>query len=304
MRVTASLPPRRPRFHRLFGAAGLGVLLAAGGVAACGSADDADTSNDASATPAPGSDGASNVDSGAASQADSASDATSTIDSGGGSDADPSDANPADAGADADLSDADASDAGPLLDAGADAAMNDDPFDTASCGGAVLTGAQASAMLGAAPYAKLADATLRRRSRVCAGATADTCGPWAASVVHTQSLLTYSGGVVTDYKTFSFPTHLIVFSASGTPKLSIRHTSDFKHSAASSTRGVVFPFGADPMLNTYPIIYVWDFAPAPNRYEDLQGRLGATGELHAREHCARVVFPNGISSEVAALYRY
>jgi hypothetical protein len=305
MLVTTPPAPPRPRFHRRLGAIGLGVLLlGAGGLAACGSADDAATSDDATAVPATGPDGATNADGGSATQADSArDDATPTVD--GGGDADPSDANPSDGDAtDATDADDDAGEAGPLLDAGADAATNDDPFDTASCGGAVLTGAQASAMLGAASQTKLADATLRRRSRACAGATIDTCGPWGAQVVHTQSLLTYSGGVVTDYKTFSFPTHLVLSSAAGTPKLSIRHTSDYKHSPGSSTRGVVFSFGADPMINTYPIIYVWDFAPAPNRYEDLQGRLGATGELHAREHCARVVFPSGITTEVAALYRY
>ena len=293
MLVTAPQPPRRSRrlpLHGLLGAVGVGGLVASGGVAACGSPADVDASDGAAATPAPGSDGAPSVDGGNASPSDSASDAA--IDGGGG-DADGSDANLNDA------SDA-GPDAGPLLDA----ATNDDPFDVASCGGALLTGAQATAMLGAASQAKLADATLWRRSRACAGATADTCGPWGAPVVHTQSLLTYSGGVVTDYKTFSFPTHLVLFSASGAPKLSIRHASDYTHSPASSTRGVVFPFGADPMVNTYPIIYVWDFAPAPNRYEDLQGRLGTTGELHARERCARVVFPNGIATEVAALYRY
>jgi hypothetical protein len=159
-------------------------------------------------------------------------------------------------------------------------------------------------MLGAAPRLKLADATLYRRTRPCTGMTADTCGAWGAPVAHTQSLLTYSGGVVTDYKTFSFPTHLILFAQGGQPKMSVRHESDYRHDATASTRGVVFSFGADPMENTYPIIYVWDFAPAPNRYDDLQGLLGDKGQLHAAERCARVVFTSGVSTQIAALYRF
>ena len=134
--------------------------------------------------------------------------------------------------------------------------------------------------------------------------TPATCGAWSTPVPHTQALLTYSGGVTTDYKTFSFPTHLILFSQAGTPKLTIRHESDYRHTASTDTRGVVFAFGADPMVNTYPIIYVWDFAPAPNRYDDLQGLLGDDGFLHAAEHCARVVFPTGLTTEIAALYNY
>lgn len=58
------------------------------------------------------------------------------------------------------------------------------------------------------------------------------------------------------------------------------------------------------MVNTYPIIYVWDFAPKPNRYEDLQGLLGSRGELHATESCARVAFTSGVTTEIAGLYRY
>jgi len=119
-----------------------------------------------------------------------------------------------------------------------------------------------------------------------------------------RSLLTYSGGVVTDYKNFTMTTHLILFQATGTPKLVVRHTTDYQHTATTDTRGVVFPFGADPMVNTYPIIYVWDFSPAPNRYDDPEGFLGTDGALHATQHCARVTFNNGLTSEVVGLYRY
>jgi hypothetical protein len=179
-----------------------------------------------------------------------------------------------------------------------------DPFDPGSCAGPALTSAQALAKLGAAARLKLADATLYRRTRSCTGMTPATCGAWGAPVAHQQALLTYSGGAVTDYKTFSFPTHLMLFASAGQPRLSIRHESDYRHDATADKRGVVFSFDADPMVNTYPIIYVWDFAPKPNRYEDLQGLLGDDGFLRATERCARVVFPTGLTTEIAALYRY
>lgn len=179
-----------------------------------------------------------------------------------------------------------------------------DPFDPASCAAPAMTAAQALSLLGTATRSKLADATLYRRTRTCTGMTPATCGAWSTPVPHTQALLTYSGGVTTDYKTFSFPTHLILFSQAGTPKWTVRHESDYRHTASTDSRGVVFAFGADPMVNTYPIIYVWDFAPAPNRYDDLQGLLGDDGFLHAAEHCARVVFPTGLTTEIAALYNY
>lgn len=218
----------------------------------------------------------------------SASDASSDASSG--------DASSSDASSDAgDASLVDASDAGPV---------SNDPFDPASCSGTALTAADALAKLGVAPRMLLASATLMRRTRTCTGATADTCGAYGAPVPHTQSLLTYSGGVTTDYKTFSFPTHLVLFQSAGVPKLSVRHTSDYTHDATASTRGVVFPFGASPMVNTYPIIYVWDFAPAPNRYDDLQGLLGQRAELFASGACARFVATSGVTTEIAALYRY
>ena len=209
----------------------------------------------------------------------------------------------AEAGGDSSAGDAgaDAADAG--ADA-ADAAVNDDPFDPASCAGPALTDVAALAKLGGAPRLKLADATLMRRTRACSGATPATCGPWGAPVVHTQALLTYSGGVVTDYKTFSFPTHLILYAQAGAPRFSVRHESDYRHTATTDARGVVFASGAVPMVNTYPIIYVWDFAPAPNRYDDLQGLLGTRAELTVAERCARLAIANGVSTEIAALYRY
>lgn len=201
---------------------------------------------------------------------------------------------------------------GPLRDLRAEPAdlgpdlsgSNNDPFDPLSCADPALGGAQALAKLGAAARLKLADATLYRRSRSCTGMTPATCGAWGTPVVHQQALLTYSGGAVTDYKTFSFPTHLILFASAGQPKLSVRHESDYRHDATADKRGVVFSFGADPMENTYPVIYVWDFAPKPNRYDDLSGLLGNKGQLHAAERCARVVFTEGITTEIAAVYRY
>lgn len=185
-----------------------------------------------------------------------------------------------------------------------DLSVSTDPFEPTSCSAPALSSTQALAILGTSTRMKLADATLYRRQRTCTGTTPDTCGAWSAAVPHEQLLLTYSGGVTTDYKNFSFPTHLILFQQGGQPKLSIRHTSDYLHDASKDTRGVVFAFGADPMLNTYPVINVWDFAPKPSRYEDLAGRLGDKAMLHAAEHCARVVIPTGVTQEIAALYTY
>lgn len=179
-----------------------------------------------------------------------------------------------------------------------------DPFDPASCPGPAWSAASALTTLGTAARAKLADATLMRRTRTCTGTTPATCGAWSTPIPHTQALLTYSGGVTTDYKTFSFPTHLILFAQSGQPKLVVRHESDYRHDATANTRGVVFPLGAFPIENTYPVIYVWDFAPAPYRYDDLQGLLGGKGQLFAAERCARAVFTDGLTTEIAALYRY
>lgn len=181
---------------------------------------------------------------------------------------------------------------------------SEDPFDPLSCADPALTSTQALAKLGAASRLKLADATLYRRTRSCTGMTPATCGAWGTPVVHQQQLLTYSGGAVTDYKTFSFPTHLILFASAGQPKLSVRHESDYRHDATADKRGVVFSFGMDPMENTYPVIYVWDFAPKPNRYDDLSGLLGNKGQLHAAERCARVVFTEGVTTEIAAVYKY
>lgn len=223
---------------------------------------------------------------------------------------------PVDGGGANDLLPADAAVSGDLRDGGGDLASAakdlapdlgsavDAPFDPASCSTPALTAAQALSLLGAAPRLVLADATLYRRTRSCTGMTPATCGAWSTPVVHDQLLLTYSGGVTTDYKSFTFPTHLILFAQAGQPKLSIRHESDYRHTGTTDSRGVLFSFGADPMVNSYPIIYVWDFAPKPSRYEDLQGLLGDDGFLHAAEHCARVVFPIGLTTEIAALYRY
>lgn len=287
---------RRSTTRRL-AAFGLVVICGASGIisAACGS----DT------TPSAGEDGRQD---GEAEGSDGGWPGEGGRDDDGDAGAQESDASAHEDGASGDGS-ADGSADGSITDAGLDAsdggATTDDPFDPLSCTGAALTQVQALARLGGAAHVKLADATLARRTRTCAGAAPETCGAWGAPVPHQQALLTYSGGVVTDYKTFSFPTHLVLFSAAGAPKLSVRHASDYMHNASASTRGVVFTVGAaDPIVNTYPVINVWDFAPAPNRYEDLAGLLGDDGFLHAKEHCARVVFTTGITTEIAALYRY
>ena len=183
-------------------------------------------------------------------------------------------------------------------------ATNNDPFDITSCMGFPMTTSEALARIGTMPRIKLADATLMRRSRTCTGATKDTCGPWGTPVAHTQRLLTYSGGVTTDYKTFSFPTHLILFVQSGQPKAVIRHESDYRHDVMANTRGVVFSFGVTPMEKPYPQINVWDFAPAPYRYDDLLAQLGSIARMVLTTNCARIVVEDGIDTEIAALYRF
>lgn len=271
------------------GAAGACGGGSSGGDVDAGPGDgaDASVSNDAApredASPAP-------LDGGA-----DANRIDASLSDGGEVDASSGDGGPSDGSA-GDGSVADASDAAPPVIT--------DPFDPRSCDGPAIDAAMALAKLGGAPRLKLADATLMRRDRTCTGADPATCGPWGAPVPHTQALLTYSGGVVTDYKTFSFPTHLILYTQAGSPRFSVRHESDYRHTATTDARGVVFAFGAAPMVNTYPIIYVWDFAPAPNRYDDLQGLLGTRAELTVAERCARLAIANGVSTEIAALYKY
>lgn len=191
-----------------------------------------------------------------------------------------------------------------MADAGPGPGPGTEPFDPASCPDPALSQATALTMLAGSPRKKLGDATLMVRTRTCTGATVETCGAWSVPAIHIQRLLTYSGGVTTAYKAFSFPTHLMLFAQAGVPKVVVRHESDVRKNPTADTRGVVFAVGSSPSINTYPVINVWDFAPEPNRYDDLSGLLGNRGLLHAAEHCARVVFPTGLTQEVAALYRY
>ena len=66
-------------------------------------------------------------------------------------------------------------------------------FDPASCPGPAWSAASALTTLGTAARAKLADATLMRRTRTCTGTTPATCGAWSIfPIPHTQASLTYS----------------------------------------------------------------------------------------------------------------
>lgn len=210
-----------------------------------------------------------------------------------------------DAGTTADAALVDATGDAALVDATIDAAPpNDDPFDPASCTGPQLTAAGVLARLAGAARVNVAGAMLLRRARTCTGATAATCGLWEAAVPHEQALLTYSGGVVTDTKVFAFPTTLVFFTDAGIAKVSLRHDTDVLHAPDNSKRGVVFEGFAAPMTRAYPILNVWDVAPKPNRYEDLQALLGERAELDAREGCARFVAFKGVATEIAAVLRY
>jgi hypothetical protein len=192
-------------------------------------------------------------------------------------------------------------DAGSSTDAGS---VSNDPFDPSSCTGTPITQTDALARLGGAARMVLGSATLMGRYRTCPTGKAASCGPWGAPVVHKQSFLTYSGGAVTDYKVFTLPTKLILFAAGGIAKHVVRHDDDVLHAAAADTRGLVFPIGADPSTIANPVLYVWDFAPAPNRYEDLQGLLGSEAALTTRASCARLAVSYSLTYEIAALYRF
>ncbi len=264
------------------------LSLAAAGVA-CGSSSAETREGDTSSTPTSPDDALPPTTIGP-----DASRIDGTTPDGGARDAAATDAATAEPGRDAAASDA-ASDAAP---------SSDDPFDPGSCSGALLTPAGVLARLAGAPRASVSGATLLRRSRTCAGATAATCGPWGAPVPHEQALLTYSGGAVTDTKVFGFPSTLVFFVDGAVAKVSLRHDTDVLHAPDSSKRGIVFEGFADPMARAYPILNVWDVAPKPNRYEDLQALLGDRAELHARERCARFVAFAGVTTEIAAVLRY
>lgn len=145
---------------------------------------------------------------------------------------------------------------------------------------------------------------MMHRSRTCPGGNVNECGPWGAPEILVKSLLTYSGGVVTDYKQFTFPTLLFLYAEQGIAKYSIRHELDHAHEPNDVDHGILFSSGDSPMTNPFPRIYVWDPNPAPNRYQDLEGRLGDTATLFVGPHCARYVAPWSYSGEIAALYRY
>lgn len=296
-------------------ALGLLVVTIAGGsqLVACGGdegsepeLDGGTSGNESSGAPgAPGaSSGSSSGGKGASSSSSSSGSLSSSGEggssSGGNDDAGSSDAGESDAGEDDDGG----SDAGEA-DAGVDAGPpSNDPFDPASCAGPAWPVADALAFLNAAPFRQLGSATVMSRTRVCPGGNVDQCGAWAEPEIHVQSLLTYSGGVTTDYKQFSFPTLLFLYAEQGVVKYSVRHTFDHAHDPNDVDHGIVFSSADAPMSNSRPRIYVWDPAPAPNRYQDLEARLGDQAALFVGAGCARYVAPRSFSEELAALYRF
>jgi hypothetical protein len=208
--------------------------------------------------------------------------------------------------------------AAPGLDAaapGLDAAMpgpdagapSNDPYDPGSCTG-VLSEADVTALLGAQSRKALAAFTLVHRTRTC-DATSGTCGAWGTSSTYLKTLCTYSGGVTTHYKTFSFPTTLVLWGSAGARKLSVRETNDYNHAPTDDTSGEVFSLG-NPGPVAYPSVDVWDPFPSnPYDYNDLPNvTLGKEGYLYTGQGCARFYVKDRIDAlyteEIVGLYRF
>lgn len=199
--------------------------------------------------------------------------------------------------------------AAPGLDAaapGPDAgAPSNDPYDPGSCTG-TLSETDATALLGGQSRKALADFTLVHRTRTCDAS--GNCGAWSASSTYLKTLCTYSGGVTTRYKTFSFPTKLVLWGSAGARKLTVRETNDYNRANYDDSSGVVFSLG-NPGPVSYPTIQLWDpFPQSQYDYQDFPVTLGDQGYLYTGSGCARfyVADINGgnVIEEVVGLYRF
>jgi hypothetical protein len=201
--------------------------------------------------------------------------------------------------------DAHAADAPPVDAVPIDAPPPDDPFDPGSCPGTPITMAEAAARIGASDRVALATATLMVHHRTCPD-DAGTCAAWDAAMPYTQTLVTYSGGVTTHSKTFSFPMTLVLWNHSGTDGFTVRQSDDYANSPMDDTRGVVFPLA--PAMVQNPTIWVWDPAPShPEDYQDLYTYFAGPAALTATAHCARftITIPaDRPVTELAALFRF
>lgn len=193
------------------------------------------------------------------------------------------------------------------LDENCDGTVDDgcttDPFVATNCGGVPWSQADALTRLGAATRAMLASATIQIRTRSCSGAT---CQPWGLGVPWQTRYLTYSGGVVTRYMNLQADTHLVVYAANATAKLSVQHVT-FGAGGYPDTDGMVFSIPPAPVM--YPVLRAFNVTPQnASDYEDLQLTL-KNGVLELGARCARFTAnefgaTEPYTTEYAALYRW
>ncbi len=184
--------------------------------------------------------------------------------------------------------------------------MIEDPFHPLSCSGTPWTQADALALLDGASSLLLDTATAMVRTRTCPGGT---CGAWGEPTVHRQSYLTYSGGSVTRWLTLDSDTHLFLYSASGTPKLSVRHDTHVQKYPSGHADGVVFDVPGSPLSN--PLMRVYNHTPV-NQYDyrDTENYFGRNATIATGDDCVRVVSVSPrpqdgpATSEIAVVYRF
>lgn len=180
----------------------------------------------------------------------------------------------------------------------------DDPFHPGSCVGPAMTAQVADLLLGSEWRVGLAQAPLMSRWRSCNDAG---CQEWSSPQPHSQTLCTYSGGVTTRYKTFSFGTTLTLWQQSGNHRWTIQHTSEANRcSSCNPPLGMTFPFADNPMRDTYPTIRLYDpFPQGQYDYQEFDVNIGRDAELVATDHCVRFVSMNhNGTQQFAVLYRF
>ncbi len=188
-----------------------------------------------------------------------------------------------------------------------DLAQSNDPFDPASCNGAPLSQAGALSLLGTTSRTALATAQWMVRERACT--SPGNCGAWGVPKPFLVSLVVYSGGVTTRYKTFAIPSTLVLLKKSSTvASLEVRETKDYVKYPSSSDKGIPFAIPAAPGTYYLPTIEIYDPAASGYDYSDNTFSLYYPADnayLYAAEHCARFTAPydNG-TAEIAALYQY
>ncbi|MEO8875304.1 MAG: hypothetical protein ABI461_06945 [Polyangiaceae bacterium] len=230
--------------------------------------------------------------------------ASITNDAGSGGESDAS----SDGGAQRDAA-ADASGLG-VVDAGVDGGSSPtDSFDANACPGPAMSAARAATLLGTSVRAAIANATFIYRERTCPDAGA--CTSWTATAPLVLTLLTYSGGVTTNYKNFAFPLMLVLWNhesgGSASYGLTVRHSTDYAHDTTGDLHGVAFPFGTTSVR--YPLLYLWDDHPDhPDDYPDPEAQWYSPATLTATDSCARFYIDDvqtaGFERQMVAVFHY